>query len=296
MRSDEALTVRDVAAAEPVGIICGGGSFPAAIADAAARRGRRPIMFAVRGWADPLVVERYPHHWIAIGQVGRFFRLLRSENCRDVLLIGTLLRPPIRQIRLDWQSLRLLPRVIRFFRGGDNRLLSGLASLMEEEGGLRLIGVKDVAPEIIVPQGVLGRVQPSPRDRADIVRGLALIAALGPFDVGQAAIVANNHVLAVEAAEGTDNLLIRIAELRGQGRVTAPIGTGVLVKAPKPSQDHRFDLPAIGPQTIANVARAGLAGIAVAAGNTIIAEAEEVTAAADRANIFVLGVGQDARA
>lgn len=296
MRSDEALTVRDVAAAEPVGIICGGGSFPAAIADAAARRGRRPIMFAVRGWADPLVVERYPHHWIAIGQVGRFFRLLRSENCRDVLLIGTLLRPPIRQIRLDWQSLRLLPRVIRFFRGGDNKLLSGLASLMEEEGGLRLIGVKDVAPEIIVPQGVLGRVQPSPRDRADVVRGLALIAALGPFDVGQAAIVANNHVLAVEAAEGTDNLLIRIAELRGQGRVTAPIGTGVLVKAPKPSQDHRFDLPAIGPQTIANVARAGLAGIAVAAGNTIIAEAEEVTAAADRANIFVLGVGQDARA
>lgn len=296
MRSDEALTVRNVSAAEPVGIICGGGSFPAAIADAAARRGRRPIMFAVRGWADPLVVERYPHHWIAIGQVGRFFRLLRSENCRDVLLIGTLLRPPIRQIRLDWQSLRLLPRVIRFFRGGDNKLLSGLASLMEEEGGLRLIGVKDVAPEIIVPQGVLGRVQPSPRDRADVVRGLALIAALGPFDVGQAAIVANNHVLAVEAAEGTDNLLIRIAELRGQGRVTAPIGTGVLVKAPKPSQDHRFDLPAIGPQTIANVARAGLAGIAVAAGNTIIAEAEEVTAAADRANIFVLGVGQDARA
>lgn len=295
MRPDDASTVRNVPASEPVAIICGGGSFPAAVAEAAVRRGRRPIMFAVRGWADPQVAERYEHHWIALGQVGRFFRLMRAENCRDVLLIGTLLRPPIRQIRLDWQSLRLLPRTIRFFRGGDNRLLSGLASLMEEEGGLRLIGVKDIAPEVIVPEGVLGGVQPSPRDRADIARGLALIAALGPFDVGQAAIVANNHVLAVEAAEGTDNLLIRIAELRRLGRVTAPVGTGVLVKAPKPGQDRRFDLPAIGPQTIANVARAGLAGLAVAAGNTIIADAGEVTAAADRANIFVVGVGQDAR-
>jgi UDP-2,3-diacylglucosamine hydrolase len=295
MRPDDASIAHNAPANEPVGIICGGGSFPAAVAEAAARRGRRPIMFAVRGWADAQVVERYPHHWIAFGQVGRFFRLLRSENCRDVLLIGTLLRPPIRQIRLDWQSLRLLPPILRSFRGGDNRLLSGVARLMEEEGGLRLIGVKDVAPEIIVPQGVLGRAQPSPRDRADIARGLAVIAALGPFDVGQAAIVANNHVLAVEAAEGTDNLLIRIAELRRLGRVTAPIGTGVLVKAPKPSQDHRFDLPAIGPQTIANVARAGLAGLAVAAGNTIIAEAEAVTAAADKANIFVVGVGPDAR-
>ena len=156
--------------------------------------------------------------------------------------------------------------------------------------GLSIIGIKDVAPEIFVPEGALGRYEPSTRDRSDIARALHVIAALGPFDVGQAAVVAANHVIAVEAAEGTDNMLTRIAELRAKGRVTTPHGVGVLVKAPKPKQDRRFDLPAIGPQTVAKVAAAGLAGIAVAAGDTMIADAPEAIAAADRAKIFVVGV------
>ena len=286
----------DAAAAgsgEPLAIICGGGSFPGAVAEAVARRGRRPVMFAVKGWADPKVVERYDHHWIAIGQAGRFFRLVRAEHCRELLFIGTLLRPPLTQIRLDWQSIRLLPRMIRMLHGGDDRLLSGVARLAEE-GGLRVIGIEEVAPDIIVSDGVLGRYEPSPRDRADIALALTVIAALGPFDVGQAAVVADNHVLAVEAAEGTDHLLARIADLRRQGRVVTPPGVGVLVKAPKPGQDRRFDLPAIGPQTVEHVARAGLAGLAVAAGNTIVAEAADVVAAADRAKIFLLGVREEA--
>jgi UDP-2,3-diacylglucosamine hydrolase len=278
---------------ERLAVICGGGSFPGAVADAVTRRGRTPVMFGVRGWADPKVIERYRHHWIAIGQVGRLFRLARAEGCREALFIGTLLRPPLSQIRLDWQTLRLMPRIVRFFRGGDDRLLSGVASLFEE-GGLQIIGLEAVAPEILVPDGVLGRHQPTARDRADIARALEVIAALGPFDVGQAAVVADNNVLAVEAAEGTDNMLLRLAELRVERRVTASLGVGVLVKAPKPSQDRRFDLPAIGPQTVENVARAGLAGLAVAAGSTIIAEPAAVIAAADRAEIFFVGVGESA--
>jgi len=278
---------------DSIAIVCGGGSFPGAVADAVARRGRRPVMFAIKGWADPKLVEQHRHHWIALGQVGRFLRLAGAERCRDVLFIGTLLRPPLTQIRLDWRTIRLMPRIARSFRGGDDRLLSGMARLIEDEG-LRIVGVKEVAPDIIVPEGVLGRYRPSPRDRSDIARALDLIATLGPFDVGQATVVADNHVLAVEAAEGTDELLLRIAELRSQARVTTPQGVGVLVKAPKPAQDRRFDLPAIGPQTVANAARAGLAGIAVAAGNTIIADAATVIAAADRAKIFVAGVPEDA--
>jgi len=278
---------------DPLAIICGGGSFPGAVADAVARQGRRPVMFAVKGWADPKVIERCDHHWIAIGQAGRFLRLAGIERCREVLFIGTMLRPPLTQIRLDWQTIRLMPRIVRAFRGGDDRLLSRVASLFEE-AGFRIIGVHDVAPEIMVPEGVLGRYQPSDRDRADTSLALALIAALGPFDVGQAAVVAGNHVLAVEAAEGTDNLLTRIADLRRQGRVATPPGVGVLVKAPKPGQDRRFDLPAIGPRTVELVARAGLAGLAVAAGSAIIAEASAVVAAADRAKIFLAGVREDA--
>jgi UDP-2,3-diacylglucosamine hydrolase len=283
------------AAGGPVAVICGGGSFPGAVAEAIKRRGRRPVMFAVRGWADPKAIEGYDHHWIAIGQAGRFFRLARAENCREALFIGTMLRPPLTHIRLDWQSLRLLPRVIHFFRGGDNRLLSGLASLFED-GGVKIIGVDEVAPEILVPEGSLARKTPSVGDRADIARALEVITALGPLDVGQAAIVANNHVLAVEAAEGTDNMLARVAALRGEGRVTTPLGVGVLVKAPKPGQDRRFDLPAIGLRTVENVARAGLAGLAVTAGSSIVAEPALVIAAADRANIFFLGVPEGAPA
>jgi DUF1009 family protein len=277
----------------PIAIICGGGSFPGAVAEAVVRGGRQPVMFGLKGWADPTIVERYTHHWIAVGQVGRFFRLARAEHCRDVLFIGSLLRPPIRQIRLDWQTIRLMSRIVASFRGGDDRLLSGIAKLIEGEG-FRIIGLQDVAPALFVPEGVLGRCQPSPRDKDDIARGMKLIAALGPFDVGQAAVVANNHVLAFEAAEGTDNMVARVADLRRVGRVTTPVGVGVLVKAPKPGQDRRFDLPSIGPHTIQSVARAGLAGIAVAAGSTIIAEGAEVIATADREGIFVVGVGEGA--
>jgi UDP-2,3-diacylglucosamine hydrolase len=274
-------------------IICGGGSLPTAVAEAVARRGRRPVMFGIKGWADAAVIARYAHHWIAIGQAGRFFRLARAEDCRDVVFIGTVLRPPITQLRLDWQTIRAMPGLIRAYRGGDDKLISGVARIAER-GGLRVVGVKDVAPEVLVPQGVLGRHRPSERDRADIARALEVIAALGPFDVGQAAVVADNNVLGVEAAEGTDNLLNRIAELRRIGRVTSAPGIGVLVKAPKPGQDRRLDLPSIGPRTVENVARAGLAGLAVTAGSTMIAEPDAVTAAADREGIFLVGVREDA--
>jgi UDP-2,3-diacylglucosamine hydrolase len=274
-------------------IICGGGSLPTAVAEAVARRGRRPVMFGIKGWADAAVIARYAHHWIAIGQAGRFFRLARAEECRDVVFIGTVLRPPITQLRLDWQTIRAMPGLIRAYRGGDDKLISGVARIAER-GGLRVVGVKDVAPEVLVPQGVLGRHRPSERDRADIARALEVIAALGPFDVGQAAVVADNNVLGVEAAEGTDNLLNRIAELRRIGRVTSAPGIGVLVKAPKPGQDRRLDLPSIGPRTVENVARAGLAGLAVTAGSTMIAEPDAVTAAADREGIFLVGVREDA--
>lgn len=278
---------------EPLAIICGGGSFPGAVADAAVRRGRKPVLFGVKGWADAAVVERFPHHhWIALGQFGRLFRLARAEKCRDIVFIGTLLRPAISQLRLDWQTIRLMPKIFQSFRGGDDHLLSGAAAVAAD-AGFRIVGLHEVAPEIFVPDGVLGACRPSDRDRADIARGLGAIAALGPFDVGQAAVVARNHILAVEAAEGTDNMLLRIADLRRQGRVTSPAATGVLVKAPKPDQDRRFDLPSIGPKTVENVAKAGLAGIAVTSGSTIIAEPAKTVAAADQAKIFIVGVAED---
>jgi DUF1009 family protein len=278
--------------AEPLAVICGGGSLPIEVAKAAQRQGRRVVLLALRGSADPHAVSTFPHYWLGIGQFGHACRHAKAEGCRDIVMIGSLVRPHIWEIRFDFFTLRLLPRVIRAFQSGDDHLLSGMARLFEEQG-FRVLGAHEVAPEILIPPGALGRRQPTESDRSDITRGLALLRAIGPFDVGQAAVVSDNRVLAIEAADGTDQMLERLAELRGNGRIRAREGAGVLVKAPKPAQDHRIDLPSIGPRTVEGVARAGLAGIAVAAGSTIVAEPERIAAVADKANIFIVGVSAD---
>lgn len=273
----------------PLALICGGGSLPLAVADIVAASGRKVVLFPLYGAAEGSAVSRHRHHWIHIGQIGKFLRLARAEGCRDVVFIGALVRPSLWQVHPDLVGLSFLPKVLKAFRGGDNHLLSGMGKVLEGEG-LRLLGAHEVAPQILVPDGVLGRIQPTDRDHADIALGLGYLHATGPFDVGQAVIVTGRHVLAVEAAEGTDAMVARMAEMRANGRVRAAMGTGVLVKAPKPNQDRRFDLPSIGPKTVEGAVRAGLAGIAVVAGETIVAEPADTIAAADKAGIFVVGV------
>lgn len=275
--------------AAPVAIICGGGSLPFAVADAAQRQGRAVVLFALRGSTDPRRVTEYTHHWIGFGQASRFIRLMNDHGARDVVWIGTVTRPTFTQLRLDWRALWLLPRLIKLFRGGDDRLLSGLANMFEEHG-FRLIGAHEIAPEILMPQGRIGTRETSDGDRGDIALGLALLQATGPFDIGQAVVVAEGRVLALEAAEGTDEMLARLADLHDQGRVQFRAGTGVLVKAPKPRQDRRADLPSIGPKTLEGAARAGLAGIAVVAGSSIVAEPERLAAVSEQHGLFVVGV------
>jgi len=277
------------AARDPLGIICGGGSLPYTVADAALGKGRPVVLLAITGFADAKAVARYPHQWVALGQFGRLRRLAREAQCRDIVFVGTLVRPAIAQIRLDLLTLRLLPRIIRTFRGGDDYLLSGIGKIFEEHG-FRLVGAHEVAPQILAPEGAFGRCAPSEGHRADIDLGIAFLRAIGPFDVGQGVVIAQERVLAVEAAEGTDLMLAHVAELRRLGRIHVAAGKGVLVKAAKPHQDRRFDLPSIGPRTVEGVARAGLGGVAVLVGEAIVAEPQDIVTAADRHNVFVVGV------
>jgi UDP-2,3-diacylglucosamine hydrolase len=272
----------------PLGIICGSGSIPPAVAAAVQRRGRRVLLFALRGFADAQAMAPFPHCWIAIGQFGRFRRLARAQGCRDIVLVGGLVRPSLRQVRLDWATLVELPRIVRAFRGGDDHLLTGIGRIFEADG-FRLLGAHEVAPDIAAPSGPLGHHRPDGEAMADIARGFELLAAMSPFDVGQAAVIAKGRVFAVEAAEGTDGMLRRVIALREEGRIGLPRGVGVLVKAPKQCQDRRFDLPSIGPDTVLHAAHAGLAGIAVVAGGTIIAEPQRLIEAADTNGLFVLG-------
>jgi DUF1009 family protein len=271
----------------PLAIICGGGSLPFAVADAAKQRGRSVVLLALRGSADAQRVVGYRHHWVAVSQVGTMCRLARRAGCRDLVFIGGVVRPTFGDLWPDVHTLPLLPRLFRLLVGGDSHLLSGVASMFEQQG-FRVLGADEVAPQILIPDGPVGRHQPTETDRGDIAQGLAFLRATGPFDVGQAVVMSRRRVLAVEAAEGTDIMLARLAELRSIGRIRA-VG-GVLVKAPTPGQDRRMDLPSIGPLTVEGAARAGLAGIAVVAGSTVVAEPEHLAAAADRERLFVLGV------
>ncbi len=280
----------EAASPGPLAIICGAGSLPFAVADAALRRGRAVVLFPLRGFTDPRQVAIYPHYWTRFGQFGRFCRIARREGCRDVVFIGSVVRPSLWQLWPDFTTLRLLPRIIRMFRGGDDHLNSLMMKIFEGHG-FRPIGAQEIAPEILMPVGAVGRFEPSERDQRDIVRGFAVLRALGPFDVGQAAVVADYRILAIEAADGTDGMLAHVAALRRSGRIR--VSGGVMVKAPKPTQDRRIDLPTIGPQTIEGAARAGLAGIAVVAGGSIMAQAERIRQSADRERIFLVGVPDD---
>ncbi|MEA2830825.1 MAG: UDP-2,3-diacylglucosamine hydrolase [Bradyrhizobium sp.] len=283
------MTGQAVEISSPVGLIAGGGVLPFAVADSLIARGIDPVLFALKGVCDPQAVARFRHHFISIGQLGRLAKLLQSENCRDLVFIGTLVRPALSEIRLDWGTLRVIGSVWSAFRGGDDHLLSGVGRILEQHG-FRLVGIKDVAPDLLMPEGCLTLKSPDEGSTADIARGREVLRALSPFDIGQGAVVIDGHVVAVEDIEGTDGLLARVARLRAEGRIRAKAPRGVLVKAPKNGQDLRFDLPTVGPRTIEGAAAAQLAGIAIVAGNTIVVEPQIMIAAADAAGLFVTGL------
>jgi DUF1009 family protein len=285
----KAFEIKALEITSPIGVIAAGGAMPFAVADSLVARGIQPVLFALKGACDPVAVERFRHHWISVGQVGRAIKLFRAENCRDLVFIGALVRPALSEIRLDWGTLRVLGRVLAAFRGGDDHLLSGIGRILEQDG-FRMLGIKDVAPDLLMPQGCLTRHLPDSDAASDTARGREVLAALSPFDIGQAVVVIDGHVIGVEDIEGTDGLLARVARLRKEGRIRAKPMRGVLVKAPKKGQDLRFDLPTIGPRTVEGAAAAGLAGIAIIAGNTMVAEPQAMIEAADAAGLFVTGL------
>jgi UDP-2,3-diacylglucosamine hydrolase len=285
----EATTSQAVPISSPVGLIAAGGVMPFAVADSLTARGIGCVVFALKGACDPVAVARFRHHWISVGQVGRAVKLFRAENCRDLVFIGTLVRPALSELRLDWGTLRVIGHVLAAFRGGDDHLLSGIGRILEQDG-FRMVGIRDVAPDLLMPAGCVTRKSPDENADADIARGREVLRALSPFDIGQAAIVIDGHVVGVEDIEGTDGLLVRVARLRAEGRIRAKAARGVLVKAPKSGQDLRFDLPTMGPRTIEGASAAQLAGIAIIAGNTIVVEPQTMIEAADAAGLFVTGL------
>ena len=273
--------------ANRIGIIAGSGSLPREVAESIVARGGSVHVVMVDGAAEA-ALAMFPHTVVNWAQPGRTTAALKQAGVRDVVMLGGFQRPSFRSARPDFGFFQMLPRVVRLLRaGGDDAVLRGLVALFERRG-LKVVGVGDVAPDLLAETGVLTARAPSSQDDADAATGLALVAALGCYDIGQAVVVANGRVEAIEGAEGTDRMLKRVADVRGSAEVK--VRGGVVVKRPKPGQDLRVDLPAIGPKTMDSAAAAGLSGVAVMAGHVLCAERPRMIAAADAHRVFVAGV------
>jgi UDP-2,3-diacylglucosamine hydrolase len=266
-----------------LGIIAGGGVLPAKVAAAARAAGRGVFIVGLDGFADPAILAPWPHEMRRLGAASRIIAALRENGCQDLVMIGPVRRPSLLDLRPDAEGAKLLARVGRAAFAGDDGLLAAVIRVLTEEG-FRVIGAHEIIQEVVAPAGVLTTTRPDAQAMADINRGIRVARLLGSADVGQACVVQQGLVLAVEAIEGTDAMLVRASALRRDG-----IG-GVLVKLVKPGQDKRADLPTIGPDTVRNAASAGLRGLAFEAKATILAEREACLAAADAAGLFLLGL------
>jgi len=271
-----------------LGIIAGGGELPIAIAESVEAAGRGAFVVALKGAVEESAVARFAHEWVAIGELGRVLGMLKDRGCDEVTLAGQVARPDWSAIKLDARAALALPKVAAAAFKGDDAILRAMVAIFEKEG-FRVIGTAEAAPGLLALGGAQGRRAPDKRAREDIALAARVIRRMGEFDIGQAAAVCDGLVLAVEAAEGTDAMLARVATLPVALRGTPARRRGVLVKTTKPGQERRVDLPVIGAQTVERVAAAGLAGIAVEAGASLLVRRAKLVEAADRHGIFIFG-------
>jgi DUF1009 family protein len=267
-----------------LGLIAGGGDLPSRLLDACRARGREVFVVALEGQAAPtLVGSDTPHAWARLGAAGRIVALLREAGVDELVMAGKVVRPSLGALRPDWRAIKFL--AARGGRlGGDDDLLSTIIQAIEAEEGIRVVSAASLLADLPAPHGALGRHRPSSDDVADIALGLAAARRLGELDIGQAAVVQQGSVLALEDEEGTDVLVERAGVLQQPGR------GAILVKVCKPQQEVRADPPVIGPETIRRAAAAGFAGIAVDAGGTLVLDRAEVVRLADAAGLFVVGI------
>ncbi len=280
-----------MAAANPaskatLGILAGGGRLPLQLVEACEALKRPYFILAFEDSADIASISHLPHASVRLGAVGEALARLRDAGVSEIVMAGKIKRPSFSALRPDRVGTKLIARIGGAFFAGDDTLLKAIVGFLEEEG-FTIIGSDDVLGGLVAPEGVLGSVRPDTRAKSDIEHGLKVVKTLGALDIGQAVIVEHGYVLGVEAAEGTDALIERCGKLRRTEK------GGVLIKASKPSQETRVDLPTIGLDTIEKLHSAGFSGVCVEAGGSLILDKEAVIKAANAHGIFVVGVTHD---
>ena len=265
-----------------IGILAGGGEIPRMLVDACQKQSISPFIVAFEGQTDPETYAGQPHMVDSIGGAGRIMKRLKTEGVQDLVLIGRIRRPSLKELKPDLKTAEFFARdAISAF--GDDGILKALRGFLERHG-FTLHAVQDFMPDMITPNGTLSKKEPRGDQQNDIQRGVEVLSALSPYDVGQAVVVQDGHVLGIEGAEGTDALIRRCATLQraGQG--------AVLVKLSKAGQDQALDLPTIGTDTIKAAKDAGFSGVAIHAGHSLIVDLEGVQSMANQAKLFLVGV------
>jgi hypothetical protein len=274
-------------------IIAGGGDLPKLILSGYSSD--HLILINLDGHADGDLADlandlNIPNYTYRLGQVGKILSAMADHNVTTAVLAGSVDRPSIHDLRPDTMGAKLLAKagLKRAFRGGDDALLSVVRDILADHG-IDLIRPDKLLDDLLSPSGVFGRISPTDDHRSSIQSALAVAKQIGRMDIGQAVVVQNGIILGVEGVEGTDQLIRRCGELKKSG------GHGpILVKAKKPQQDDRLDLPTVGPKTIKNMAEAGFDGMAVEAGGTHALHRDKMIDLADKAGIFIIGVSPQA--
>ena len=266
-----------------LGIIAGGGTLPQTLIDYCRQNNREFFAIAIENNADEAIfTPNIPHKWIRIGQAGTGFKIMHEQNVQEIVMIGTIHRPSLADLVPDLRTAAFFAK-IGLKSIGDDGILRALVKEIESEN-MRVVGIHEVLPDLLVKSGVLTKHKPDKQALADIERGTEVAYELGRLDVGQSVIVQQGLVLGMEGIEGTDKLIERCGTYQRKG-----VG-GVLVKLRKPQQDMRIDLPTIGTKTIENLHNAGMRGLAIHAGNALIVNESEVTALADKYGMFICGI------
>jgi DUF1009 family protein len=271
-----------------LGLIAGGGGLPLALAEHCRQSGRPYFVIRLRGFADT-AMEAHPGEIAGVAEIGRIVKLSRDAGCEALCFAGVVRRPDFSALKPDLRGLSWLPGAMMAARKGDEALLRFLMGEFEKEG-FAIEGAHEVRGDLALALGPLGALAPQDDHGVDIAAALRIARAIGALDIGQAAVVCDGLVLAVEAQEGTDGLLRRVAELPAALRGAPGRRKGVLAKVAKPIQEARVDLPTIGVATIEGADRAGLAGVVGVAGKMLVVDRAAVAAAADAAGLFVVGV------
>lgn len=279
-----------MSAARPqrLAIIAGAGGLPLHVGEKARQSGVDVFFALVSGSAREADYVGFASKTFGLGRLGRFLKEIKARDIQDVIILGAVVRPALSDLVPDLGLVRHYFAIKNAFKGGDDHLLVGLVRLLEGQG-LCVRGPWEFAPDLIAKEGCLTKTRPGRQSKAEILKGCSLLEALSPFDMGQAVVVADNRIIAVEGIEGTDRMLARVAALRKSGRIKRNAG-GVLVKLPKRGQDLRVDMPTIGAGTVERAAAAGLTGIAIAAGAVLLADPVATRARAEDCGLFLQAV------